>query len=98
VLTLLVSVWAARRADGLDLLVSIVDIGALTAFTLLHASVIGFFVVTRAATPRAAHRVVPVLGALVAVWVIAEASRLAQMVGLAWAAAGVVVWRAQRRS
>ncbi|WKX72356.1 APC family permease [Streptomyces sp. XD-27] len=42
-LTLVAAVWAARRDDGLDRLVSVVDIGALTAFTLLHASVIGWF-------------------------------------------------------
>ena len=32
-LTLIVSVWAARRDDGLDVLVSIVDVGALAAFS-----------------------------------------------------------------
>ena len=42
-LTLAVSVWAARRSDGLPLLVSIVDVGALAAFALLHASVVGYF-------------------------------------------------------
>ena len=46
-LTLAVAVWAARRADGLPLLVSIVDVGALAAFTMLHASVVGYFVVGR---------------------------------------------------
>ena len=98
-LTLLVSVWAARRSDGLDLLVSIVDIGALAAFTLLHASVIGFFAFKAdrrtttlgAAHPRSAlHIVVPVLGAAVTMWVIAEASRPAKLVGLVWTVAGVI--------
>lgn len=45
--TLVAAVWAARRDDGLDHLVSVVDIGALTAFVLLHASVVGWFVVRR---------------------------------------------------
>lgn len=45
--TMVAALWAARRADGLDHLVSVVDIGALTAFTLLHASVVGWFVVKR---------------------------------------------------
>ena len=48
-LTLVVSVWAARRSDGLPLLVSIVDVGALAAFALLHASVVGYFVAARRA-------------------------------------------------
>jgi amino acid transporter len=75
-LTLGVSVWAARRPDGLDVLVSIVDVGALAAFTLLHASVVGFFAVRRKGQPSAAHVVVPVRGALVTIGVIAEASPL----------------------
>ena len=90
-LTAAISVWAARRSDGLEVLVSIVDIGALAAFTLLHASVVGYFAVGRRASARAAHIAIPVLGALVTLWVIAEASRLALTVGALWAVAGVVI-------
>lgn len=96
-LTLAVSVWAARRADGLDVLVSIVDVGALTAFTLLHASVVGYFVAAGRAPATVAHRVVPVLGGLVTLWVIAEASSLAQAVGAAWAVTGLAVALLGRR-
>ena len=35
----------------MDQLVSVVDIGALTAFTLLHASVVGWFAVGRRGRP-----------------------------------------------
>jgi amino acid transporter len=90
-LTLIVSVWAARRDDGLDVLVSIVDVGALAAFTLLHGSVVGYFVLRRKGVARMAHRVVPVLGAVVTISVLAAASAMAKMVGLAWLAAGVLV-------
>lgn len=95
-LTLAVALWAARRPDGLDALVSIVDVGALAAFTLLHLSVAGYF--WRRARPdlRAAHLVVPVLGAIVTVWVIAEASPMALVVGAVWALAGAVVARTAR--
>jgi amino acid transporter len=94
-LTLVVSVWAARRDDGLDVLVSIVDVGALAAFTLLHGSVVGYFVVRRKGVARAAHRVVPVLGAAVTIGVLVAASTLAKLVGVAWLVAGVIVllWR-----
>ena len=51
-LTLAVSVWAARRPDGLELLVSIVDVGALAAFALLHVSVFAYFA-WRRREPRA---------------------------------------------
>lgn len=97
-LTLAVSVWAARRDDGLDALVSIVDVGALAAFTLLHASVVGYFVVRGRAVARLAHRVVPVAGTLVTAWVIAGASTPAKVVGLVWLAAGVVVLVVRRAS
>jgi amino acid transporter len=90
-LTLIVSVWAARRADGLDVLVSIVDVGALAAFTLLHCSVIGYFVVRRKGAARRSHRIVPIAGAAVTVAVLLAASPLAKMVGLAWLVVGVIV-------
>ncbi|MFD7030921.1 APC family permease [Streptomyces sp. NPDC059917] len=96
--TLVAAVWAARRDDGLDHLVSVVDIGALVAFTLLHASVVGWFVVRRAAGPPSwwKHLVVPVLGAAVTVAVIVEASPTAQWVGALWLAVGLAVLVAQR--
>ena len=96
-LTLFISVWAARRADGLDLLVSIVDVGALAAFTLLHLSVVGYFAVRRKGTARPVHFVLPALGVLVTLWVIAEASVLAQTVGAAWTLAGLVIFATQAR-
>ena len=62
VLTAAVSVWAARRSDGLEVLVSIVDIGALAAFTLLHASVVGYFVAGRRASAPVRARCRPGAG------------------------------------
>ncbi|MFD9456060.1 APC family permease [Streptomyces sp. NPDC059985] len=96
--TLVAAVWAARRDDGLDHLVSVVDVGALVAFTLLHASVVGWFVVRRADGPPNwwKHLVVPVLGALVTVAVIVEASWEAQVVGAVWLVVGLGVLVAQR--
>ncbi|MDJ0384198.1 APC family permease [Streptomyces sp. G-G2] len=96
--TLVAAVWAARRDDGLDHLVSVVDIGALVAFTLLHASVVGWFVVRRGegAPDWWKHLVVPVLGAAVTIAVIVEASHTAQWVGALWLAVGLAVLVAQR--
>jgi amino acid transporter len=91
-LTLVVSVWAARRPDGLSVLVSIVDVGALAAFLLLHASVIGYFVVRRLGARRLGHVVVPAGGIVTCAWVLVAASPLAQQVALAWTAVGTVAW------
>jgi amino acid transporter len=98
VVTLVAAVWAARRDDGLDHLVSVVDIGALTAFVLLHASVVGWFVVRRGGGTFSwwRHLLVPVLGAAITVAVIVEASATAQVVGAIWLAVGLVVLVAQR--
>ena len=90
-LTLAVSVWAARRDDGLALLVSIVDVGALSAFTMLHASVVGFFVVRGKGAARAMHVVVPAIGAAVTVWVLVGASPLARVVGATWLGVGALL-------
>lgn len=97
-ITLVAAVWAARRDDGLGHLVSVVDVGALAAFTLLHASVVGWFVVQRREGPPNLwkHLVAPVLGAAVTVAVIVEASWTAQLVGAVWLAAGLCLLFAQR--
>ncbi|MFD3518023.1 APC family permease [Streptomyces sp. NPDC058657] len=98
VVTLVAAVWAARRGDGMDHLVSVVDIGALTAFVLLHASVVGWFAVRREEGPPVwwRHVLAPVIGALIALAVIVEASRTAQVVGAVWLVGGLVVLFAQR--
>ncbi|WP_420079743.1 APC family permease [Streptomyces sp. JL4002] len=96
--TTVAAVWAARRDDGLEHLVSVVDVGALVAFTLLHASVVGWFVVRRREGPPnwCKHLVAPVLGAAVTVAVIVEASPVAQLLGAVWLAAGLLVLAVQR--
>ncbi|MEU4208733.1 APC family permease [Streptomyces sp. NPDC026206] len=95
--TLVAAVWAARRDDGLDRLVSVVDVGALCAFSLLHLSVIGWFGVRERAERVGVvrHVLVPVLGLAVVIAVIVEASWTAQLVGAVWLAAGLTVLAAQ---
>ncbi|MCX5142605.1 MULTISPECIES: APC family permease [unclassified Streptomyces] len=98
VITLVAAVWAARRDDGLDHLVSVVDVGALTAFVLLHASVVGWFVVRRMEGPPNwwRHVLIPVVGAAVLIAVIVEATGSAQVVGACWLVVGLVVLLVQR--
>ncbi|MFF3744373.1 APC family permease [Streptomyces kronopolitis] len=99
--TLVAAVGAARRDDGLALLSSIVSVGALTAFGLLHASVIGWFrfrVRERAGLPGVLrHVVAPSLGLAVVAAVLAEASVTAQLVGGCWLVVGAVVLVVQHR-
>ncbi|MEU4177734.1 APC family permease [Streptomyces sp. NPDC026589] len=97
IVTLVAAVWAARRDDGLDHLVSVVDIGALTAFILLHASVVGWFAVRRMEGPPVwwRHVLIPVVGAGVLVAVIVEATASSQVVGVCWLGVGLVVLAVQ---
>ncbi|MFJ2415138.1 APC family permease [Streptomyces brevispora] len=98
VVTLVAAVWAAGRDDGLDHLVSVVDVGALTAFVLLHASVVGWFAVRRMEGPPSwwRHVLIPVVGAGVLIAVIVEATSSAQVVGGCWLVVGLVVLAVQR--
>lgn len=94
------AVWASRAANGLDQLVSLVDIGALTAFGMLHLSVMGYFGVRRlGGAPVSVLRdwAVPLLGLAITVAVIVTADRDAQLLGCVWLAAGLLVLVAQRR-
>ncbi|WP_316526513.1 APC family permease [Kitasatospora brasiliensis] len=95
VITLAAAVWAANRDDGLDQLTSVVNVGALTAFALLHASVVGWYTVRHGSRDRLRHLVVPVLGIAVIGAVVYEASTTAQIVGAVWLAVGLVVLAVQ---
>ncbi|MEU0173388.1 APC family permease [Streptomyces massasporeus] len=97
VVTLVAAVWAARHDDGMDQLVSVVDVGALTAFTLLHASVVGWFAVKRRGGPVIwwRHVLAPAAGAAITIAVIVEASGTAQVVGAVWLVVGLAVLAVQ---
>ena len=98
-ITLAAAAWAAGRDDGLDRLVSVVNVGALSAFALLHLSVIGWFAVRRpdGGPPLRAvrHVLVPLLGLAVTGAVILEAAGSAQLLGLVWVGVGLVVLAVQ---
>lgn len=95
--TLVAAVWAARIPAGLDLLVSIVNVGALSTFILLHASVVGYFVVQRGSRNFMAHLVNPVLGVITLIPVLVLINDHAQLVGAGWLAIGIVTALVQRR-
>ena len=91
VATLVIAVAAAIRPDGLDLLSSMVTVGALTAFVFLHVAVIGYYVVGRRTDRRVLHTVVPVVGLAIVVTVLVLASHLALEVAAGWLVLGLVI-------
>jgi amino acid transporter len=91
VLSLGLGLYMASRADGIALLSSLVNFGAITAFVTLHVSVVWHYVVRNRSRNLWSHLAVPVVGAGLLVFVAINASVLAQRLGLAWLGLGVLV-------
>jgi amino acid transporter len=89
-ISVVVGIYMANRSDGIELLSTMVNFGALTAFLLLHVSVIVYFAVRRSSR-SARHTVVPVVGLLILGFVMWSANVAAQVTGLTWLAVGIVV-------
>jgi hypothetical protein len=75
----------------------VVHVGALSAFALLHASVVGWYAVRHRSRAWLPHLLVPAVGTAVIVWVLVSASHTAQVVGAVWLLAGLGVWGPERR-
>jgi amino acid transporter len=90
-LSLGLGLYMASRSDGIALLSSLVNFGAITAFTVLHVSVVWHYLVRHRSRNLWSHLAVPVLGAGLLVFVAVNANVLAQRVGLAWLGVGVLV-------
>lgn len=99
---LLLAIAAASHPDGLTWLVSLVDIGALSAFILLQVAVIGYF---RIKQGRRGGRsvwqdvIVPVTGIAVLLPVLAHITTVALKLGLSWLVIGLIaLWLNHRRA
>lgn len=83
--------WMAARADGITLLSSLINMGAMVAFVMLHLSVIVHYLGRRRSRNVWAHLIVPLVGIAILAAVIYNANLLAQAVGGVWIGLGVVV-------
>jgi hypothetical protein len=81
----------ASRADGIGLLASLINMGAMCAFVVLHVSVIVHYLFRARSRNLWSHLLVPVIGATILGYVIINANILAQTVGLVWIGIGVLV-------
>ena len=75
----------------ISLISSLVNFGALTAFLLLHVSVVSHYRVRTRSANWFLHVVVPVVGFLIIGYVLLNAGTAAQVGGLVWLAVGVAV-------
>ncbi|MEO3788928.1 APC family permease [Nonomuraea sp. B10E15] len=89
--SLVLGVFMSTRANGVGELASLVNFGAMTAFLVLHVSVVVHYVIRRRSTNWWAHLVAPVIGFAVLVAVVYNQNVAAQWVGGVWLAIGLAV-------
>jgi amino acid transporter len=91
--SLVVGVWMSERSDGITTLSTLVNFGALSAFVLLHLSVLRHYGLGRAGVRRDPwrHLVAPTIGAAIIVYVMIKANVAAKTVGLIWLGIGLLV-------
>ncbi|RKT55796.1 APC family permease [Saccharothrix australiensis] len=89
--SLVLGLYVQSREDGIALLSSLVNFGAMTAFLVLHVSVVAHYVIRRRSRNWWAHLVAPVVGFAILAYVVVNAKVAAQAVGFVWLGVGVVV-------
>jgi amino acid transporter len=90
-LSLAIGLWMNWRGDGIPLLSSLVNFGALTAFLVLHLAVIWYYLIRRRSHNLLAHLFVPAIGFAILAYVVVNANVAAQRLGFVWLGIGVVV-------
>ena len=89
--SLALGLYMATRDDGISLLSTLVNFGAMTAFLALHVAVVVHYVVRQGSRDWLRHLVVPVAGFLILLYVVINANIAAQTLGFIWLGAGVIV-------
>ena len=89
--SIVLGVYMSSRDDGATVLTTLVNFGALTAFLLLHLSVMVHFLRREGTQNFWKHVASPALGFLIIAYVIFKADVAAQKLGLSWLAVGILV-------
>ena len=90
-LSLVLGIYMSTRDDGITLMSTLVNFGALSAFLVLHVSVVVHYVVRQHSRDWWRHLAVPVIGFLILAFVVVNAQVAAQTLGFAWLVIGIVV-------
>ncbi|MBT8227069.1 MAG: APC family permease [Dactylosporangium sp.] len=90
-LSMVLGLYMASRSDGIAVLSSLINFGAIIAFGTLHASVIWHHLLRRRSRRFAVHLLIPVAGIGILGAVAIHANILAQKVGLTWLGLGLLV-------
>ncbi|MGW5414825.1 APC family permease [Actinomadura geliboluensis] len=89
--SLVLGLYMAERDDGITLLSSLVNFGAMTAFLTLHVSVVVHYVVRSGSRDWWRHLVAPAIGFLILGYVVINAKVAAQKLAFLWLAVGAAV-------
>lgn len=89
--SLVLGLYMNSRDDGISLLSSLVNFGALTAFLVLHVAVVWHFFVRQGSRAWWAHLIAPVIGAVILVFVVINANIAAQRTAFVWLGIGVIM-------
>ncbi|MGW4276705.1 APC family permease [Streptomyces seoulensis] len=79
------------RSDGVTLLSSLVNFGALTTFLVLHVSVVVHYLIRRRSRDYWRHLIAPAIGFAILAYVVVNADIAAQRLGFVWLGVGLVV-------
>ncbi len=89
--SLVLGLYMASRDDGISLLSTLVNFGAMTAFLVLHVSVVNHFVRRQHSRDWWRHLIFPLIGFVILAYVVINANVAAQRLGFVWLGIGVVV-------
>jgi amino acid transporter len=89
--SLALGLYMEHREDGITLLSSLVNFGAMTAFLVLHVSVVVHYVVRSGSRDWWRHLVAPAIGFGILGYVVVNAKVAAQELGFLWLGIGVVL-------
>jgi amino acid transporter len=89
--SLVLGLYMEARDDGITLLSTLVNFGALTAFLVLHVSVVWHYVVRNGSRAWWSHVIAPAIGFAILAFVVVNAKVAAQELAFVWFGIGVVV-------
>ncbi|RPE36607.1 APC family permease [Kitasatospora cineracea] len=89
--SLVLGLYMTSRDDGITLLSTLVNFGALTTFLVLHVAVVVHYLVRNRSRDYWRHLIAPVIGFAVLAYVVVNANIAAQRLGFVWLLVGAVV-------
>ena len=90
-ISLVLGLYMASRDDGISLLSTLVNFGAMSAFLVLHISVVNYFIRRNGSKEYFKHLVFPIIGFLILTFVVINAKVAAQSLAFIWIAIGAVI-------